>query len=158
MSTSQIKKLVKDEMALLVNRIDESNLTRNLEENLIIFDEQSNEASNQREYSQNFRLFKDIESPDLKSRKRWRRYTKSQKYELNSVLDKYPSYHSVIRKALQISISSFQKLKKELDVDGLNISENFSDGKERRSVNDEERIYIQRLLKPPAFPITIQEI
>ena len=46
MSISQIKKLMKDEIALLVNRIDESNLTRNLEENLIIFDEQSNEASN----------------------------------------------------------------------------------------------------------------
>ena len=70
MSISQIKKLMKDEIALLVNRIDESNLTRNLEENLIIFDEQSNEASNQREYSQNFRLFKDLESLDLKSRKR----------------------------------------------------------------------------------------
>ena len=39
MSISQIKKLVKDEIALLVNRIDESNLTRNLDENLIIFDE-----------------------------------------------------------------------------------------------------------------------
>ena len=86
------------------------------------------------------------------------RYTKSQKYELKSVLEKYPFHHSVIRKALQIPISSYQKLKKELEVDGLNIAENLSDGKDRRSVNDEERIYIQRLLKSPAFPITIQEI
>ena len=74
------------------------------------------------------------------------------------MLEKYPSHHSVIRKALQIPILSFQKLKKELDVDSLNKAENLSDGKERRSVNNEERIYIQRLPKPPAFLITIQEI
>ena len=80
MSISQIKKTCKNEIALLINRIDELNLTRNLEESLIIFDKGNHEVSNQQEHSQNFRLFKDFECIDLKSMKRWKRYTKNQKY------------------------------------------------------------------------------
>ena len=56
-------------------------------------------------------------------------YIKSKKYELKSIPEKYPSHHLVIRKAQQILISSFQKLKKEIDVDNFNITENLNDKK-----------------------------
>ena len=107
------------------------NLTRNLEESLIIFDKGNHEVSNQQEHSQNFRLFKDLECIDLKSRKRWKRKNKESKIRAQVHTWKYPTHHLTIRKALQIPISSFQKLKKELDVNGLNRGENLYDGKKK---------------------------
>ena len=54
-----------NERSLLLNKINEINLTRMFEEDLIIFDRQNEAEPEEVEASENYRLFKDMKSLTL---------------------------------------------------------------------------------------------
>ena len=147
-----------NERSLLLNKINEINLTRMFEEDLIIFDRQNEAEPEEVEASENYRLFKDMKSLTLWDKKWNKWYSKAQKRELEELLDKYPNKHQSIRKFLEIPSSTFHMMKKDLFCKKdaprpTNVDKSPSVGLE-----DKEKIFIRKLLNPPAFPITILEI
>ena len=70
MNITKIEELVQDEITRLVTKIDESNLSRIFEEDLIIFETNKDEVVDSIDYSESFKLFRDVNKIELNSRKR----------------------------------------------------------------------------------------
>ena len=158
LNESELMDEAENERSLLLNKINEINLTRMFEEDLIIFDRQNEAEPEEVEASENYRLFKGMKSLTLWDKKWNKRYSKAQKRELEELLDKYPNKHQSIRKFLEIPSSTFHMMKKDLFCNKdaprpTNVDKSSSVGLE-----DKEKIFIRKLLNPPAFPITILEI
>ena len=155
---ARIKQIAQDERIELQGRVDESNLIRNLEEDLIVFDDANKNLHKSNDWTDTYRLFKDLEQLTLKARKKGWRYTKGQIQELKMILEKYPTKHQVIRKSLKIPMSSFQNLKKEMNGDINDFKSPKSRLVDKINLTTSEKKYIKRLLKPPAYPSSIKEI
>ena len=100
-------KLAKDETAKLVTKTDVSNFRRNFKKYFLFFKVKNDKVVDLIEYLKSSRLFKEIECTNLKSRKKRKRYIKSQVHELNLILEKYQDQHLIIQKILKIPTSSF---------------------------------------------------
>ena len=74
---TRIKQISQDERIELQGRVDETNLNRNFEEDMIIFDDVDKNLHKSNDWTDTYRLFKDLEQLTLKARKKGRRYTKS---------------------------------------------------------------------------------
>ena len=158
MTASQLLDKAENERVLLTTRIDELNLASYLEEDLIVFyiiEEVNKECIHT---SEDYKLFKEIQSLSIWKRKRGRRYTKFLVLHLEGLMDKYPTKHQIIRKLLHIPSSSFRSLKREIS---------WGDSIQRTPIcrqpqipklHDNEKKYIERLNKSPTYPTAILEI
>ena len=124
----------------------------------MIFEDPSDLLSPQNIESDDYKLLKDIENLSLKSKRKGTRYTEAQLDELKLILEKYPAHQSTIRNAWNIPISTFRLLKKEIDGQ----IEEWKKPQWRRGGNEDldysQRMFIQKLIKPPTLPTTIKEI
>ena len=67
---ARIKQIAQDERIELQGRVDESNLNRNFEEDLIVFDDADKNLHKSNDWTDTYRLFKDLEQLTLKARKK----------------------------------------------------------------------------------------
>ena len=158
LTASQQLDEAENERILLTTRIDELNLARYLEEDLIVFDTDEEVNKEYIHTSEDYKLFKEIQSLSIWKRKRGRRYTKFQVLQLEGLLVRYPTKHQIIRKLLHIPFSSFHSLKTEIAWgDSIQRTPKCRQP-QTAQLHDSEKKYIERLIKPPTYPTTILEI
>ena len=154
----EIKELADSEKLSLFETIDENHIHNNFIEDLIIFEEQSHNQLPTEFGSETYKVFKEINNLKSFGRKKRSWYTKENLVELKTILLKYPHFHKIIRKRLNIPIGTWNKLKREVEM----LSTNKWIPKWRRnamhSLSDKEKDFVQRLLIPPTTPLTKNKI
>ena len=154
----QIIELMHQNIETLLTRIDELQLSHELMEDLILFDEEGKSEGNLLSPSKDYALFKDIKSTGISMKSKGTRFTKEQWLELKILLDKYPEGHSKIRRALKISRSTFWRLKHESQ-EGFRARELATRKKNVGwLLDDKQKVYVRRLVQPPTVPMTVRGI
>ena len=158
LKTEKIIGISKNEREILIDRLDELTLNRIFEDDLAIFEDLSDLFNPQNIESDDYKLFKDIENLSLKPKRKGTRYAEAQLDELKLILEKYPAHQSTIRNEWNISILTFRLLKKEIDGQ----IEEWRKSHWRREGNEDidysQRIFIQKVIKPPTLPTTRKKI
>ena len=154
---SQLKELMDQNVEKLLTRINEQNIDVDLNEGLN-FSETEEDKEVKELSSRYYDLFKDIQSTSLKSKRKRVRFNETQRVELKILLSKYPDEHQAIRKALKIPWSTFSRLKRE-SIDNIWRRRDIKYSTSSITTLDlEQKAYIKRLMQPPTFPITVNEI
>ena len=158
MTASQLLNEAEKERILLITKINELNLTRSLEEDLIIFDTPDHSDEENIQISDDYKMFKEVRSLSIWSRKRGKRYTKQQALQLEELLERYPTKHQNIRRLLKIPSSSFQMLKSEANREHNTQLVPKCRRDQAPKLHDSEKKFIENMIRPPTFPTTILEI
>ena len=103
-----------NERCFMLSKINEVNLIRMFEEDLIIFDSQCEAEPEDIKASENYKLFKDMKSLTIWDIKWNKRYLKDQKKEFEELLNKYLNKYHYIIKFLKCSSFTFHMMKKDL--------------------------------------------
>ena len=80
------------ERTLLMSKINESNLVRKFEDDLMIFDCPPEIDNKEISVSEKYKLFKEMKNLTIFDQKRNKQYTKLQTLELEALLNKYPNH------------------------------------------------------------------
>ena len=141
-----------------MNKINKFNPNKIFEEDLIISDSPHETDHKEVQVSENLFLSKEAENLMLWGRKQNERYTNTQTMELEEILNKYRNNHQAIRKFLWIPSSSSHTIKKKLNQRKDVLMLNNLDSTYPIDLDDKEKMFIRKLLNPPAYPVTIIEI
>ena len=129
-----------------------------LREGLIISEAGEDEEYKELQRSRYYKLFKDIQSASLKNRRKGARFDKIQRLELKILLNKYPDEHQTIRKALKIPWTTFWRLRRKSTEDHSRRRAIRYNTSLKTTLNLEQKTYFRRLMQPPTFLITVNEI
>ena len=113
MSHADIKQLEKREFESTIEIIGEDNLLINMLNRLDIETEVDEPQLREEPKSLEHVIFRSIELLKLKKKRKGTWFTFEHLNELRTVLEKFPENHSLVRKALRITLASFKRLKTE---------------------------------------------
>ena len=132
------------------NRSNSSNheTHRSLDCDRVIFSNKSN--SNQ--------LMTDLYKWGLSERKKGKWYSQAQVKELMDLIQKYPDQRQIIRKVLKIPAATFHRLKKEIEVASREDSIIQRESRAKKQLTPHQKVFIQKLIKPPTEPLTLSWI
>ena len=139
----------------LLTRISEHNIDIEFKEGLIISSDEEDKEDSEPPTSKSYDLFVDIQSKSLSVKRKGIRFNIEQLLGLKMLLCKYAGDHQTKRRALKISSTAFCRLRRE----SSEVPRSWGITKCRRNsrtvLDQEQKIYISKLVQPPTFPITV---
>ena len=158
MDMSQINYLMVQEKYKFLHKVNISKLGEDFQEDLILFDEPLPNQTHDEKLHDVDKIYFRLKETDIMRRTKRKRYTKKEVQELFTILLDFPGHQLKIREILQISGASYPRLMKR--VEELKRQPNIIMGQAQSNLGltPEQKIYISRLVQPPALPSTIQSL
>ena len=142
----------------LLARINEESIDQDFNQDLIIFDEEEKKDVEESIESYEYRLFKDIHSTSLSTKKKGSRFSGKQAFEVKMLISKHKCNHVKIRKALKILSSTFNRLRRESDEEYQHWDSKVRKGSIKTPLDLDKKKYIERLVQPRTDPFTVKDI
>ena len=108
--------------------------------------------------SNKYKLFRDIRLLEHLRRKKNSWICHELECNLLKLFKQYPSEHSTIRKAFNISCSTYHRLMKGYRGDGWEKLSVKRAERSKKRLNTTERVLVKQMIQPPPKPLTLNEI
>ena len=157
-SASEIKKKVSKMIDNLIGKLEESHIHWDLNSKLELDSDYQYHDPPRASKSSNSILHSAILNMKTFPHAKGTRYTLEQLEELREILQRFKNDHLTICRALNISRSTYNRIKKELkDSENQNYKSK-RNSKGHRNISAVEQEYISKLVKPPTSPKSIASI